>query len=188
MQTTKDNTDSNKASVQMAKNKGVAVPTAEIVIMKDGARIPDKADFLCVGYDLSVPEDTLIPAKSRFAIPMGIGIGLPAGYEGKIEARSGHSLRGMPGYVLKKEWMGLSHKEKMEEGLFDCDVLTGKIDPGYKGEVHVIVRNNSDRAFYVEQGMKIAQITFYRIYFPEIKEVEHLRGYNRGGGFGHSGI
>ena len=46
MQTTKDNTDSNKASVQMAKNKGVVVPTAEIVIMKDCARIPDKSDFL----------------------------------------------------------------------------------------------------------------------------------------------
>jgi len=63
----------------------------------------------------------------------------------------------------------------------------GKIDPGYKGMVNVIIKNN-DVAFVIKKGTRIAQLTFYRVLHPkEFALVDELTGYDRGGGFGHTG-
>lgn len=182
------NTTNNKVTTILEKKKSEkqTLPQVYIVRLNKDAMMPSKADFLSIGYDMTVPADTFIGAHQRIAIPMGIAVGLPAGFEAKIEPRSGNSLNGVPGFTYKKEWMGLSQNLKEVEGRFDADVLTGKIDPGYKGEVHVILRNNSSRPFYIRKGTRIAQITFYRVYFPNISEVSQLRGYDRGGGFGHT--
>jgi len=69
---------------------------------------------------------------------------------------------------------------------FNCDVLVGKIDPGYKGSVKVILKND-DVQFTIPEGTKIAQMTFYRTLQPKFIPVDELTGYDRGGGLGHSG-
>ena len=65
-------------------------------------------------------------------------------------------------------------------------MIVGKIDPGYKGEVNVIVKNY-DVAFTIPKGTKLAQITFYRTRRMTFIKTDEIHGYDRGGGLGHSG-
>jgi dUTP pyrophosphatase len=65
----------------------------------------------------------------------------------------------------------------------------GLIDPGYRGEVKVILLN-TDRTepFVVEPGMRIAQLVIVELPSVELVEVDELPPSERGeGGLGSSG-
>ena len=65
----------------------------------------------------------------------------------------------------------------------------GLIDPGYRGEVKVILLN-TDRteSFVVERGMRIAQLVIVELPSVELVEVDELPPSERGdGGLGSSG-
>jgi len=65
----------------------------------------------------------------------------------------------------------------------------GLIDPGYRGEVKVILLN-TDRSepFVVEPGMRIAQLVIVELPSVELVEVDELPASERGeGGLGSSG-
>lgn len=163
----------------------------EFLPLKEGAVMPKQADDYSIGHDLFVPEDILIPGHSRFYVPLGFAIGLPQYIEGKIEPRSGFSGQGMEGIGYKWEWeklWGFLPVLRCRKGKyrFDCDVIVGKIDPGYKGEINVIVKNN-DVPFILPKGTKISQMTFYKTRRAEFTKTDVLHGYDRGGGLGHSG-
>lgn len=154
--------------------------------------IPQRGKAGSIGYDLTVPEDVLVPAHSRIAIPLNIAINLPYGIEAKIEPRSGLSLKGMEGYgtrevpnllfgIIPFFWRTISGKM-----YWDCDVLVGKIDPGYTDNIHVILKNN-DKEFTIRRGTRIAQMTFYRVISPEFALVGKLSCKSRGGGLGSTG-
>lgn len=154
--------------------------------------MPVKAKRGSIGYDLTCPRDFIIPAHSRIKIPLDFAINLPAGTEAKIEARSGCSLRGITGIGLrKKKHFALGFipmlKEVECEDYFDADVLTGKIDPNYTDNVHVLIKNNDDE-FILKAGTRVAQMTFYYTTSPFFKIVETLSSKSRGGGFGSSGV
>lgn len=155
-------------------------------------KLPEVAKKESIGYDLYVPKSVFVPAKSRVLIPLGFAICLPRRVEAKIEPRSGFSANGMEGigsrtkWVLKWGWLPwrVTKSGKMR---FDADVLVGKIDPGYKDCVNVILKNN-DVAFNIPAGTRIAQMTFYRVvHVNRFYEAETLGGYDRGGGIGHTG-
>lgn len=167
------------------------------------AVIPTKATPQSVGYDLYVKQDICIE-HPRQVIPLGFAIEMPDGIEAKIEPRSGFSSKGIEGFALRSEtlrerlynditvkseelWQRIDKTER-----FNADVLVGKVDPDYRGEVGVIIRNNEpDRHFLVAKGTRIAQMTFYPVaQFPggfevsdELSETERADG-----GFGHTGI
>lgn len=166
------------------------------------AVIPTKATPQSVGYDVYVRQDICIE-HPRQVIPLGPAIELPDGIEAKIEPRSGFSSEGIEGFALRSEpfcgrprdgimetndelWQRIDKKER-----FDADVLVGKVDPDYRGEIGVIIRNNEpDRRFLIAKGTRIAQMTFYPVaQFPGgFDEVEELSETERAdGGFGHSG-
>jgi dUTPase len=153
---------------------------------------PEVAKKDSIGYDLYVPECVSVPAKSRVLVPLNFAIELPRGIEGKIEPRSGFSAKGMEGLGSRKKWVlkwGWLPWRITESGKlrFDADVLVGKIDPGYKDCVNVILKNN-DVAFTIPAGTRIAQLTFYRVlHVKRFAEAEELDGYDRGGGIGHTG-
>lgn len=173
------------------------------------AVIPTKATPQSVGYDLYVKQDICIE-HTRQVIPLGFAIELPDGIEAKIEPRSGFSSKGIEGFELRSEsrcnydWMmgtnrNREKKEKCElwqridqHGHFNADVLVGKVDPDYRGEVGVIIRNNEpDKHFLIVKGTRIAQMTFYPVaQFPSgFEETEELSVTDRAdGGFGHTGI
>lgn len=157
--------------------------------------LPQKAKPGSIGFDLTVPEDTVVPARSRCKIPLNIAINLPENIEGKIEPRSGFELYGMEGHGTRMKpnlLFGLIPNIffpwKYETGIFrwDCDVLVGKIDPGYTECINVIVKNY-DEEFAILRGTRIAQISFYYALSPEFKIVDKLSCASRGGGLGSSG-
>lgn len=163
----------------------------EIKALADTFELPIRVKRGSVGYDLTVPEDTLIPAHSRFGVPMRFAINLPISVEGKIEPRSGHSLRGLPGHgerIVKKKLFGLIPIKAKVQGTFkfNADVLVSKIDPNYTDEVHVLIKNDDDE-FTIKAGTRIAQLTFYQVGSPFLKIVDELTCKSRGGGLGSSG-
>lgn len=158
--------------------------------------IPAKATPQSVGYDLYVRQDICIE-HPRQVIPLGFALELPDGMEAKIEPRSGFSSKGMEGFGLmqgsvygivnEELWQRIDKSER-----FNADVLVGKIDPDYRGEVGVIIRNNEpDRHFVIAKGTRIAQMTFYSVaQLSEGFEVstELSKTERANGGFGHTGI
>ena len=69
---------------------------------------------------------------------------------------------------------------------FDADVIEGTIDCGYLNEIGVII-NNHDKPFVIEGGTRIAQIVFNKHELPVLMEADELKGFDRGGGLGHTG-
>lgn len=183
-----------------------STPRVKIKKLHPDAVIPTKATPQSVGYDLYVRQDICIE-NTRQVIPLGFAIELPDGVEAKIEPRSGFSSKGIEGFALKpganlefgdgnikirtdaenELWQRIDKTER-----FNADVLVGKIDPDYRGEVGVIIRNNEpNRHFVIPKGTRIAQMTFYPVaQFPGGFEVsEELSKTERAdGGFGHTGI
>lgn len=165
----------------------------EIKLLSDNAILPKKAVRGSIGYDLCVPSDFRVPAHSRVAIPLDIAINLPNGIEGKIEPRSGCSLRGIEGYgsrtIITGKILGIFPKKKILSGklYFDADVCVGKVDPNYTDNIHVILINR-DESFLIRKGSRIAQLTFYQTIAPFFKVVEELTCKSRGGGLGHTGV
>ena len=151
-----------------------------INVVLNGGYMPEQSVEYSAGYDLYLPFDTVIK-RGRQAIPIGIKIGVPKGIDGHIRPRSGFSAKGMEGYTIPLfKWLKPKKKQ------FDADVVQGTIDCGYNDEVHVII-NNHDKPFVIEGGTRIAQIVFNKHELPILFEVDELTGFDRGGGFGHTG-
>lgn len=163
----------------------------EVKLLSENAYTPVKAKKGSIGYDLTIPEDVVIPAHSRIVVPLQLAINLPYGVEGKIEPRSGFSSNGMEGHgtrIIKTRRFGIFPTTKFvfESRRYDADVITGKIDPLYTDSIGVIIRNN-DEQFTLRRGTRIAQISFYYALNPRFLYVEELSCISRGGGFGSSG-
>ena len=142
--------------------------------------MPKQADDVSAGYDLRCPADVVIK-KGRNVVQLGIKIGLPVGIEGNIRPRSGFSAKGMEGYTIPRfKWL----KPKLKR--FDADVTEGTVDSGYHDGIGVIIKNY-DKPFLIKKGTRIAQIVFSVHELPQLHETEELEGYDRGGGFGHTG-
>ena len=68
----------------------------------------------------------------------------------------------------------------------------GTVDPDYRGEAGVIVKNGNSHKFLLKKDMRIAQIVFQKAIIPSIEEVTEygeLASTIRGtGGFGSTGV
>ena len=169
--------------------------------LSEATILPKRATEGAVAYDVFVPEYTVVK-KGRQVIPLGFAIELPnCNYEAKIEPRSGFSSKGMEGYsrrivhenVVDTRLVG-GVGVKMVEYIaakpdrFNADVLVGKIDSDYRGEVGVIIKSDDDREFVIKAGTRIAQMTFYNVPETVLTEVEELTETDRKGGFGSTGV
>jgi dUTP pyrophosphatase len=135
--------------------------------LRDDARLPTRAHDDDAGLDLySVEAVTLAPGE-RALVATGIAIELPERHAGLVVPRSGLAIR---------------HGISVVNG-------PGLIDPGYRGELKVVLLNTDREAsFSVEPGDRIAQLVITRVETPDIVEVEELEPSRRGdGGFGSSG-
>lgn len=169
--------------------------------LSEATILPKRATEGAVAYDVFVPKDTVVK-KGRQVIPLGFAIELPnCNYEAKIEPRSGFSSKGMEGYsrrivyehVFDTRLVGGVSKNMVEyiaaqPDRFNADVLVGKIDSDYRGEVGVIIKNDDDREFIIKAGTRIAQMTFYNVPETVLTEVEELTETKREGGFGSTGV
>ena len=131
------------------------------------ARLPARAHDDDAGYDLYAVEPATIAPGARATLRTGIAIELPAGHAGLVLPRSGLAAR---------------------HGIAIVNA-PGLIDPGYRGELKVLLLN-TDRtaAFQIAPGDRIAQLVIVRHEAPELVEVDSLDETVRGdGGFGSTG-
>jgi dUTP pyrophosphatase len=164
-----------------------------IKLIHQNAKMPVIANSGDAAMDLFVSETTIIPAKcqdrviigglipddsinlvvadeaipavlNRGLVPSGISIAIPPGYYARVAPRSGLSCKGF-------------------------DVGAGVIDSGYRGEIKVLMINNSTESRTFEVGEKFAQLILTKIMdAPILVEVSDLPPSDRGNsGFGSSG-
>lgn len=140
-------------------------------------RFPHGADLPLPGYETpgaagmdlmaAVEEDLVIEPGKRLAVPTGLGIALPEGYEAQIRPRSGLALK---------------------QGLTVANA-PGTIDSDYRGEVKAILINHGDAPVTITRGMRIAQMVIAPVTRGVFKEVQTLSETGRGaGGFGSTGV
>ena len=133
--------------------------------------LPEPATPGSAGADLraAIDKEIVIAPGERVAVPTGLAIAVPAGYEAQVRSRSGLALR--RGITLPN--------------------APGTIDSDYRGEVHVILQNLGDAPFTVQRGDRIAQLVVAPVVRVEWQEVEDRKSLGEsergGGGFGHSG-
>ena len=115
--------------------------------------------------DLRALEDAPLAPGAPGAVRTGIAIELAPGFEAQVRPRSG---------------LALHHSITLPNA-------PATIDPGYRGEIKVILLNLGRETYQVRRGDKIAQLIIARYEQVEWEEGE-LNSTRRGsGGFGSSG-
>ena len=129
------------------------------------ARAPEKAHSNDLGWDLFSLESPIIPPFNSSLIRTGIAIGFPPNVGGILKDRSGVAS---------------------QQGLF---IHAGVIDPGYTGEILVLMYNSKKVPVEIKEGAKIAQMILMPVFMvSDLTEVDELNETARGaGGFGSSG-
>jgi dUTP diphosphatase len=119
------------------------------------------------GMDLFAAEEATLPPGGWAAVGTGVVLEIPPGYEGQVRPRSGLALR--HGVTLLNS--------------------PGTIDPGYRGEIRVILINHGPSAFGIKPGDRIAQLVVASYAAVEWKLEPSLTPTTRGtGGFGSTGV
>jgi dUTP pyrophosphatase len=112
----------------------------------------------------SVEAITLAPGEAKL-VPTGLAIELPPGYEAQIRPRSG---------------LALKYSITMPNS-------PATIDPGYRGELRVILLNLGRELFVIQPGERIAQMIVARYEAVEWEEADLGESVRGAGGFGSSG-
>lgn len=142
----------------------------QIILKKlhSDAKIPLYQSKGAAGADIFALLDapyTLAQGKI-FAVPTGLSMEIPEGYEVQIRARSGLASKGL---ILPNG--------------------PGTIDSDYRGEVKVLLLNLSGADFIIEPAMRIAQAVIAPVIQAKFMLADSLSATERGeGGFGSTGI
>jgi len=138
--------------------------------VREGSRLPlpsYRSEFAS-GMDLfaDIEGEIVLQPMERRAIPTGLAIEVPPGYEGQVRPRSGLALK---------------------DGV-TCLNSPGTIDADYRGEVQVILANLSTAPVTIHRGDRIAQLVVAQTCRAQLREVAELSNTGRGsGGFGSTG-
>jgi len=117
------------------------------------------------GMDLCAVEDTTLEPGAPRLVPTGLTVELPPGYEAQVRPRSG---------------LALKHAITMPNA-------PGTIDPGYRGELRVILLNLGRESYTVRAGDRVAQMIVAKYEAVEWVEGELAESARGTGGFGSSG-
>ncbi len=129
--------------------------------------IPSRQHESDAGYDLVTTVDLEIAPGQRMLVPTGVAIGIPVGYAGFVQPRSGLAIK---------------------DGVTVLNT-PGLIDSGYRGEIKVVLMNTDARAtFMAKRGDRIAQLVIQRVEQVSWYVVDQLDDSDRGaGGHGSTG-
>lgn len=122
------------------------------------------------GMDLRAAVPEAAPCRlapgDRAAVPTGLSIALPAGFEGQVRPRSGLAMKS--GVTVLNS--------------------PGTIDADYRGEIKVILINHGPESVTLRRGDRIAQLVIAPVTRVAWQETESLEVTARGaGGFGSTG-
>ncbi|HTY56627.1 MAG TPA: dUTP diphosphatase [Candidatus Binataceae bacterium] len=144
-------------------------PVVKILRLRQRALpLPGYQSAHAAGVDLvaDIEHDVALAPMERVAIPTGIALEIPPGFEGQVRPRSGRAIN---------------------EGLTLINA-PGTIDADYRGEIKVLLVNLGTEPIVIRPGERIAQLVIAPVVRAEFVEVEVLDESTRGsGGFGHTG-
>ncbi len=135
----------------------------------DGLDLPAYATDGAAGMDVqaAVEDQTILAPGERLAVPTGLAMAIPAGFEVQVRPRSGLALR---------------------HGLTIANA-PGTIDSDYRGEVKIMLINLGREEVAISRGMRIAQLVVAPVSRAGLALVDSLRSTDRGsGGFGSTGL
>ena len=130
--------------------------------------LPAYATDGAAGMDVvaALTEPLPLAPRARAAVPTGLCLAIPDGYEVQVRPRSGLALN----------W-----------GVTVANA-PGTIDSDYRGELKVILVNLGSEEFEIERGMRIAQLVVAPVARAAFDEAGSLDDTVRGaGGFGSTG-
>jgi dUTP pyrophosphatase len=142
--------------------------TEEIEIKIKGNFVPKYQTQHSAGCDLcaDIKVPVVLEPGNFCAIPTGISVEIPEGFEAQVRPRSGLALR----YGI---------------GILNAP---GTIDADYRGEIRVIIFNFGKKRVRIKRGDRIAQMIFAPVTKAKFIKVKKLSKTLRGrGGFGHTG-
>ena len=134
----------------------------------EGLALPAYQSAGAAGMDVmaALAEPVYLAPGARAAIPTGLSISVPAGYEAQIRPRSGLAFR---------------------HGLTVVNA-PGTIDSDYRGEIKILLINLGDETIEISHGMRIAQMVIAPVIQASLQEGDSLSDTDRGaGGFGSTG-
>jgi dUTP diphosphatase len=136
--------------------------------LSETATLPTRAHEGDAGLDLYAAEGARIAPGERVSAGTGLAVAIPEGLAGLVLPRSGLALK--HGVTLVNS--------------------PGLIDPGYRGEVRVLLLNTDQTIdFHFAPGDRIAQLLLVPIATASPMQADALDSSMRGGGgFGSSGI
>jgi len=135
--------------------------------LSEAARLPRYAHvgvFGDLAADVYASVDATLTAGETRAVATGIALEFPSSHGALVEDRSGLAARGVT-------------------------TLAGVIDPGYRGELKVVMTNLGAAAVEIKVGDRIAQLRIVQRIEAGFEEVAELGEAARGvGGFGSTGV
>jgi dUTP pyrophosphatase len=135
----------------------------------EGLPLPDYATAGAAGADLcaAVEDDLVLEPGERAAVPTGLVVEIPMGFEGQVRPRSGLAIR---------------------DGLTVVNA-PGTIDSDYRGELKVLMVNIGSEPATIIRGERIAQLVIAPVTRAIFVESAELSPSERGdGGFGSTGV
>ncbi len=133
-----------------------------------GLPLPSYATDGAAGMDAVAAVETLLTLApgERYAVPTGLAMAIPPGFEVQVRPRSGLAFK---------------------HGLTVANA-PGTIDADYRGEVKVLLINLGPDPVTIERGMRIAQLVPAAVTRARLVTVDSLDDTARGqGGFGSTG-
>jgi dUTP pyrophosphatase len=134
----------------------------------EGLPLPSYATPGAAGADVAaaISEELDLGPGERHAVPTGLVLAVPPGYEVQVRPRSGLALRN--GVTVAN--------------------APGTVDSDYRGELMVILVNLGRDRYVVKRGERVAQLVLAPVVQGTFTEGEVLAATPRGaGGFGSTG-
>ena len=135
----------------------------------DGLSLPSYATAGAAGMDVeaAVEADMVLAPGRRAAVPTGLAMAIPAGFEIQVRPRSGLALK---------------------HGVTVVNA-PGTIDSDNRGEVKIMLINLGEDDFTITRGMRIAQLVVAPLSLAVLAVADTLETTDRGsGGFGSTGV
>lgn len=130
----------------------------KIAKVNNKVKIPSKSHELDCGLDMYLLDDVTFHPFQTLCLDSGLSMDIPEGFAGVLVPRSSIAKKGII-------------------------IHPAIIDPGYKGEVHIIATNCSHNLYSFKAGDRLCSLVCYSILNPTINPED-----NRGtGGLGSSG-
>lgn len=126
--------------------------------LKENVKLPNKSHELDSGLDLYLCEEFTIGPFQTECVGLGISVEIPEGFSGILVPRSSIAKKGL-----------IVHQ--------------AIIDPGYTGEIHLIITNCSTQTFNFKPGDRLCSLVCYNTLNVTINP-DNNRGSN---GLGSSG-